>query len=105
MTILWDFLPCDPAGIGTQAEAAESGELFRTQFAPDLQFGLNSHTELRCLGGGKVVDSLFDEVFVHWIGIERLIESETRLAYALIRRLPFVFVLRKDAADALTLFG
>jgi hypothetical protein len=79
--------------------------LFGTQFAPDLQFGLNSHAQLRCLGGGKVIDSLFDEVFVHWICVERLIESDTRLAYALIRRLSLGFVLRKDAADPLALFG
>lgn len=99
------FLTCNPAGIGTQAEAAEGGDLFRTQFAADLQFGLNSHAQLRCLGGGEVVYSLFDEVFVDWICIERLVESETRMAYALIGRLPLVFVLGKDAADPLALFG
>lgn len=75
------------------------------QFATDLEFGLNSHAELCCLGGGEVVDALFDEVFVDWIGVECLIESEPRLAHSLVRRLALVFVFRKDAADALALFG
>ena len=74
------FLSCNPARIGTQAEAAEGGKLFWTQFATDLQFGLNSHAQLRSLGGGEVVYSLFDEVFVDWICIERLVERESRLA-------------------------
>ncbi|HEU4508657.1 MAG TPA: hypothetical protein VFR78_10495 [Pyrinomonadaceae bacterium] len=79
--------------------------MFWTELAPYLEFGLNSHAELRCLGGGELVYTLFDEVFVDWICVERLVESETRLAQALIGGLPLVFVLGEDPADPLALFG
>jgi hypothetical protein len=76
-----------------------------TQFAADLQFGLNSHPQLCGLCGGELVYALFDEVFVNRIGVQRLIESETRFAQAAVGGLALVFVLRKDRADPLALFG
>jgi hypothetical protein len=76
-----------------------------TQFAANLQFGLNSHTQLRGLCGGELVYALFDEVFIDRICVERLIESETRFAQAAVGGLALVFVLREDRADPLALFG
>ena len=74
-----------------------------TQFAANLQFGLNSHTELCGLCGGELVYALFDEVFIDRICVEGLIESETRFTQPAVGGLALVFVLRKDRADALAL--
>jgi hypothetical protein len=60
---------------------------------------------LRGLGGSNIVDSLFDHVFVYMLCIQRLFKSEVCLTQSPVCYLPLIFVLGKDYADPLALFG
>jgi hypothetical protein len=88
-----------------ETETAQGGNLFGAENTADLYFRVNSHAQLRGLGSSEVVDSLFDQIFVGWIGVERLVESDVCFAHALVRGLSFVPVLGNNPADRLSLIG
>jgi hypothetical protein len=79
--------------------------LFGTKDAADLYLGLNAQSQLRSLSGGKIVDFLFDDIFVWGIGFESLVEGDVRVAHALVGGLSFVPVPGDDPPDRLALVG
>jgi hypothetical protein len=88
-----------------ETKTAQGRDLFGTQDATDLYFGLNAHPQLCGLRGRELVDALFDEVFIRRIGVESLVERDVCLAHTLVRRLSFVTVFGDNPADRLTLIG
>jgi len=89
----------------TESDLSPDGQLFGTQFPANLEFHSDSHPRLRGLGGSNVINSLLDHVFVYLLGIERLFKSEICLTQSAVCYLALVFVLGKDYADPLALFG
>ena len=88
-----------------EAQAAQGGDLFRTQDATDSHLGVNSQPQLCGLRGVEFVDALFDNVLVSWFGVEGLVEGDVRFAHATVSELSFVFVLGDDLANRLSLIG
>jgi hypothetical protein len=87
-----------------QVQTSQYGPLLGTQFATDSEFRLNSHAQLRCLSGRELIHVLFDDRFVNWLSIERLIKSHICLTQPAIGGLALRFGLLEDHSNSLSLF-
>ena len=87
-----------------EAELSESGQLFRAQFTTNLQFRLDSHSQLSCLSCGKLVYSLLDQRLIDRFCVQRLIQRDVCLAHSASNQLALDFILLEDHSNLLALF-
>src|SRR5690242_8079209 len=73
------------------------------QDTPDSHLRVNPYPQLCRLRGRKIVDALFDKVFVDGVRVERLVERDVRLAHATVRDLSLVFVVGNNLPNRLSL--
>jgi hypothetical protein len=88
-----------------ETPASQDSYLFGTQFAPNFDLRLDSHAQLCRLCRCELIYPLFDNTFVNRVSVERLIQSNIRLAQSSVCALTLVFVLFEDNSNALALFG
>jgi len=83
----------------------QHGELLWAQYTTDFELHLNSHSQLRGLGGGQFIHALFDHSVVNRLGVECLIQSKIRLAQPPVRNLPLGLGFFANHSDSLALLG